>query len=451
MNDLLREKKIEELVEKSSSAGKFDQSLYIKYDVKQGLRDANGTGVLTGLTEISDVNGFSLDASGKKVPCEGELFYQGYNIMELVKGFENKRFGFEEITYLLLFGELPDEAELMDFVELLTSFRELPDEFTRDVIMRAPSKNLMNSLQQSVLTLYSFDDNADSIDIHNVVRQCLSMIAKMPLLSVYGYATYRHYHKGENLHIRNPKPELSLSENLLQMLHSNGKYTELEAKVLDCALVIHAEHGGGNNSTFTTHVVSSSGTDSYSAVASSLGSLKGFRHGGANLKVQEMFDDIKAHIKNWSDEGAITDYLTKILNKEAFDGSGLIYGLGHAIYTLSDPRAVLLKGFANRLAVEKGAEEEFALYENVERIGKQLLLEKTNQKKPVCANVDFFSGFVYTMLGLPKELYTPLFATARISGWSAHRIEELVNAGKIIRPAYRYIGQHRDYIERNER
>ncbi|MGI6041620.1 MAG: citrate/2-methylcitrate synthase [Candidatus Alectryocaccobium sp.] len=447
----VRENRINELVELSRISGKIDRRLYAEYDVKQGLRDSSGKGVLTGLTEISDVIGMETNEKGRRIPVDGRLYYQGYNIQDLIKGFEGKRFGFEETIYLLLFGKLPNESELSEFVELITSYRDLPEEFTRDVIMSAPSNNIMNAIQKCVLTLYSYDDNPESITIPNVLRQSLGMIAKLPLVTVYSYSTYRHYHEGQNLHIRNSKPQLSLAENLLQMLHGNGEFTELEAKVLDVALVLHADHGGGNNSTFTTHVVTSTGTDTYSTIAASLGSLKGFRHGGANLKVQDMFADIKEHVTVWTDEAALRTYLKKILDRKAFDKAGLIYGIGHAVYTLSDPRAVILKDYARRLSVEKHMEEEFELYERVERIGKELVMESKPLNKAMCANVDFYSGFVYTMLGLPKELFTPLFAISRVSGWSAHRIEELVNAGKIIRPAYKYVGHHRDYIAREER
>ena len=443
--------KIRELVEFSRRSGKIDLSLYQEYDVKRGLRDNTGKGVLTGLTEISDVMGTTLNDEGESVPAEGRLYYQGYNVNDLVNGMRNRRFGFEEITYLLLFGSLPTAKQLNDFIEILSSFRELPEEFTRDVIMKAPSYNMMNSLQKCILTLYSYDGHADDISIPNILRQALSMIAKMPLLAVYSYHTHRHYHLGQNLIIRNPKPELSLAENLLQMLHPDGQYTQLEAKVLDTALILHAEHGGGNNSTFTTHVVSSTGTDSYSAVAASLGSLKGPKHGGANLQVLQMFEDIKENVHNWDNEDEIRAYLNKILDREAFDHAGLIYGMGHAVYTLSDPRCVILKEYAKKLSIEKDMEDEFHLYENVERIGKECMIHKRRLVKPICANVDFYSGFVYSMLDFPRELFTPLFAIARISGWSAHRIEEMVNGGKIIRPAYKYVGHHRRYIQLENR
>lgn len=445
------DKKFDELVEYSKKSGKIDLALYTEYDVKRGLRDSSGQGVLTGLTEISDVLAFDVDENGEKYPVDGRLYYQGYNISDLIRGIDARRFGFEEIIYLLLFGELPTQAQLDDFKEILSYYRELPDTFVRDVVMKATSKNMMNTLQKCVLTLYSYDENPDDISIPNVLRQSLSLIAKLPLIAVYGYHAYRHYHENENLFIRNPKPELSMAENILQMLHPDGVYTELEAKVLDVALILHADHGGGNNSTFTTHVVSSSGTDTYSAIAASLSSLKGPKHGGANLKVQEMFADIKDHVSNWRDETQIQTYLEKILRKEVFDHAGLIYGMGHAVYTESDPRAVILKEYARRLSEEKGMEEEFELYERVERIAGECLMAGRRLLKPVCANVDFYSGFVYSMLDLPDELFTPIFAMSRISGWSAHRIEELVNAGKIIRPAYKYVGHHVPYVDLNDR
>ena len=363
------EDKLSQLVEYTKDSGKIDLSLYTEYDVKRGLRDSTGKGVLTGLTEISDVIGFDIDErTGEKVPTDGRLYFQGYNVADLIKGMEGRRFGFEEITYLLLFGSLPTEPQLNDFNEILSIYRELPETFVRDVVMKATSKNMMNTLQRCVLTLYSYDEKPDDISIPNVLRQALSLIAKMPLIAVYGYHAYRHYHENQNLIIRNPKPELSIAENILQMLHPDGNYTALEAKVLDVALILHADHGGGNNSTFTTHVVSSSGTDTYSAVAASLSSLKGPRHGGANLKVMEMFENIEENVTNWEDENELRTYLTKILDREAFDGTGLIYGMGHAVYTLSDPRCVILKEYAKKLSAEKHREKEFARYESVERI-----------------------------------------------------------------------------------
>ncbi len=440
------EEKFDKLEEYSRVSGSIDLSLYLEYDVKRGLRDFNGKGVLTGLTEISDVQGYSI-ARGEKTPIDGELYYQGYPIRDLVKGFEQRRFGFEEITYTLLFGRLPTPPQLEEFLEILGEFRDLPDTFVRDVVMKAPSSNMMNTLQKCVLTLYSYDDKPEDISIRNVLRQSMQLIAQFPLITVYGYHAYRHYHLDKSLVIRNPRKELSTAENILRLLRKDGSYTELEAKVLDVALVLHAEHGGGNNSTFTNHVVSSSGTDTYSAVAASLGSLKGPKHGGANLKVQEMFEVIRKEVTDWENEDMIREYLLKILNKDAFDRTGLIYGIGHAVYTESDPRAVILKEYAQKLSVEKGRDEEFALYDRVERIAKDCIMSGRRIHKPVCANVDFYSGFVYHMLGLPKELYTPIFAISRISGWSAHRIEELVNGAKIIRPAYKYVGNHRPYVE----
>ena len=434
------------LAKMSEQAGSIAPELYTQYDVKRGLRDLNGKGVLAGLTNISDVRATKI-VNGEAVPAHGQLFYRGYNVEDLVRGFsKDNRFGFDEVTYLLLFNKLPNKEELESFSRLLNSYRSLPTSFVRDIIMKAPSPDMMNTLARSVLTLYSYDEKPDDISIPNVLRQALSLIAKMPLIAVYGYHAYRHYHENQNLIIRNPKPELSIAENILQMLHPDGDYTALEAKVLDVALILHADHGGGNNSTFTTHVVSSSGTDTYSAVAASLSSLKGPRHGGANLKVMEMFENIEENVTNWEDENELRTYLTKILDREAFDGTGLIYGMGHAVYTLSDPRCVILKEYAKKLSAEKHREKEFARYESVERIAGECIAKKRRLLKPVCANVDFYSGFVYTMLGLPKELYTPIFAISRISGWSAHRIEELVNEGKIIRPAYKYVGHHRPYV-----
>ena len=440
-----RDERLSQLVKYCMISGALDLNLYAEYDVKRGLRESDGKGVLTGLTEISDVKGFKTE-HGEKVPCEGELYYQGYNVMDLKKGFEQRRFNFEEVTYLLLFGALPNKQQLWEFIDLLNQYRELPSKFVRDVIMKAPSLNIMNALQRSVLTLYSYDENPDDISIENVLRQALTLIATMPLTSVYAYHAYQHYHNDQSLVIRYPDPALSTAENILRILRNDGQYTELEARVLDIALVIHAEHGGGNNSTFTTHVVSSTGTDTYSAVAASLGSLKGPRHGGANLKVENMFSDIKSHVKDWGNDNEIRAYLEKIVNKEAFDHSGLIYGMGHAVYTLSDPRAVILKEYARSLSEEKGLTEEFMLYAKVEKIASEILTGRKKLHKPICCNVDFYSGFVYSMLGIPTQMFTPIFAISRIAGWSAHRIEELVNEGKIIRPAYKYVGHHRPYV-----
>lgn len=429
----------------------IDPELYTKYSVKRGLRDLSGQGVLTGLTEIGEIKAYTIDEC-EYVPCEGQLFYRGYDIEEIVAGFiKDDRFGFEEVTYLLLFGELPSKEELASFCELLAKYRTLPTSFVRDIIMKAPSKDMMNTLARSVLTLYSYDEKADDISIPNVLRQSLQLISLFPLLSVYGYQAYRHYHDGESLFIHTPKPELSTAENILTILRPDQKYTKLEARILDIALVIHAEHGGGNNSTFTNHVVTSSGTDTYSAVAASLGSLKGPKHGGANIKVVQMFDDMKKNIKNWEDEEEVREYLHKLLNKQAFDNAGLIYGMGHAVYSLSDPRAKILKSFVEKLSVEKGMTKEFVLYSNVERLAPEVIASERKMFKGVGANVDFYSGFVYSMLGLPVELYTPIFAIARISGWSAHRLEELINAGKIIRPAYKNVAKHKPYVSMDER
>ena len=436
---------MESLQETLLNNHRIDPNLYIEYDVKRGLRDSAGKGVLTGLTEISDVNAYDL-VNGRKIPAEGSLYYQGYNIYDLVNGLEGHKFGFEGTIYLLLFGQLPSEKELEMFKEVMAQFETLSGRFVRDVVMKASNADIMNSMQRCILTLYTYDSRPEDISAENVLRQSIELIAKLPLIAVYSYHSYRHFRKDETLFIRNPQKGLSLAENILLMLRPDSTYTELEAKVLDIALMLHAEHGGGNNSTFTTHVVTSSGTDTYSSVAASIGSLKGPRHGGANLKVQDMFADIKAHVKNWTDEAEVEAYLCRILNKEAFDHSGLIYGMGHAVYTLSDPREVILKKFARKLAEEKGMMEEFALYELVERLGSRLVMEQRKMFKNVCANVDFYSGFVYTMLGIPKELFTPIFAIARIPGWSAHRLEEILNAGKIIRPAYKYVGHHKEFV-----
>lgn len=440
-----------DLAEKCKSNSYIDPELYSKYEVKRGLRDINGKGVLTGLTEIAEVKSYTID-DNEMIPCEGKLYYRGYDIEDLVTGFVNdKRFGFEETTYLLLFGKLPTREELAQFNELLGRYRSLPTSFVRDIIMKAPSHDMMNTLARSVLTLYSYDDYADDISIPNVLRQCLQLIALFPELSVYGYQTYKHYYDGDSLFIHAPKPELSTSENILYMLRPDQQYTELEARILDIALVIHADHGGGNNSTFTTHVVSSSGTDTYSTVAASLGSLKGPKHGGANLKVIQMFDHMMENVKNWEDEDEVKQYLKDLLNKKIFDKAGLIYGMGHAVYSISDPRARIFKNYVEKLSKEKGLDKEFALYSMVERLAPEVIAEERKIYKGVSANVDFYSGFVYRMLGLPLELYTPIFAIARISGWSAHRIEELINAGKIIRPAYKSVAKHVEYVPLDDR
>ena len=434
------------LADKSYEKSIIDNELFVQYDVKRGLRDLNGRGVLTGLTHISDVRANKI-VDGEQIPLPGELFYRGYNVKDLVKGFtEENRFGFEEITYLLLFGELPTDSQLESFKEILADYRSLPTGFVRDIIMKAPSKDMMNTLARSVLTLYSYDDRADDTSLPNVLRQCLQLIALFPEFAIYGYQAYSHYHDGNSLFIHRPNPKLSTAENILSLLRADSKYTPLEAKLLDLALVLHMEHGGGNNSTFTTHVVTSTLTDTYSAIAAAIGSLKGPRHGGANIKVVQMFDEMKKEVADWENEDEISDYLRKILHKEAFDHQGLIYGVGHAIYSTSDPRAQVFKSYVEMLSKEKGLEKEFALYSKVEELAPKIIASERKMYKGVCINVDFYSGFVYDMLGLPSELYTPMFAIARIVGWSAHRLEELSNNSKIIRPAYKPIMEDQKYI-----
>ena len=439
------------LAKMSEQADLIDTELFTKYDVKRGLRDLNGKGVLAGLTNISDVRAKKI-VDGVEVPAHGRLFYRGYDINDLVTGFtKDNRFGFEEVTYLLLFNKLPNEKELLDFRILLSKYRSLPTSFVRDIIMKAPSSDMMNTLARSVLTLYSYDDRADDVSLPNVLRQCLNLISQFPLLSIYGYQAYCHYHDGKSLYIHQPDPELSSAENILHILRPDSSYTPLEAKLLDVALVLHMEHGGGNNSSFTTHVVTSSLTDTYSVIAAAIGSLKGPRHGGANIKVVQMFEEMKSEIKDWTDEDEVSCYLRRLLHKEAFDHAGLIYGVGHAIYSKSDPRAVILKSFVEKLSVEKGLEKEFALYSLVEKLAPEVISAERQMYKGVSINVDFYSGFVYHMLDLPLELYTPIFAIARIAGWSAHRMEELVNNGKIIRPAYKPIGEDCIYIDMHNR
>ncbi len=442
---------IEELAAKSNSNNAIVPEMYPEHHVKRGLRDQDGNGVVTGLTEISRIKAKSTDEMGRDIPCHGELYYRGVNIKDFVTGFrKDDRFGFEETAYLLLFSELPDKKQLSDFKNQLSQYRTLPTSFVRDMILKAPGKDMMNILSRSVLALYAYDDNPDDISIANVLRQSLKLISVFPMLAVYSYQSFRHYYQNDSLFIHLPKEEYSTSENLLHLLRENGEFTDLEAKILDLALVLHAEHGGGNNSTFTTHVVTSSGTDTYSSVAAALGSLKGPRHGGANIKVVKMFDDMKNTI-NWKDKDEITDYLARLLDKQAFDNAGLIYGMGHAVYSLSDPRADVLKNCARDLAVAKGNEEEFYLYETVAELAPTIIGEKRKMFKGVSANVDFYSGLIYRMLELPCELYTPLFAIARIAGWSAHRIEEIQNQGKIIRPAYVSVKQDMPYVSLEDR
>ena len=428
----------------------INKELYTKYEVKRGLRDLNGKGVLAGLTNISDVCATKV-VDGKEVPCAGNLYYRGYNIKDLVKGFlQEDHYGFEEISYLLLFGELPNEEELATFHKTLVERRTLPPTFVRDVIMKAPSRDMMNSLSRSILSLYSYDAKADDTSIPNVLRQCLNLISQFPMLMVYGYHAY-NYRLGDDLFIYAPSPELSTAENILMMLREDRQYTKLEARILDMALVPHMDHGGGNNSTFTTHVVTSSGTDTYSTIAAAMASLKGPKHGGANIKVTQMFEDMKEKVHDWEDRDEVRNYLVQLLEKQAFDKKGLIYGMGHAIYSVSDPRADIFKEFVQKLAKEKGYEKEYALYEMVEHMAPEVIAEKRKIYKGVNANVDFYSGLVYSMLGIPSALYTPIFAAARIVGWSAHRLEELINVDKIIRPAYKPLAPYRDYVRMEER
>ena len=434
-----------------NDSGVINPELYTKYDVKRGLRDINGKGVVAGLTHISDIISSKV-VDGKSVPCDGELYFRGININDIVHGFiSEKRFGFEEVAYLLLFGNLPDKAQLTEFKKVLSSYRSLPTNFVRDVIMKAPSNDMMNTLARSVLTLYAYDDKPDDTTIPNVLRQSLMLISVFPMLSVYGYQAYNHYICGDSFYIHNPDPELSTAENILRMLRPNMSYTAMEATVLDLALVLHMDHGGGNNSTFTTHVVSSSGTDTYSTIAAALGSLKGPKHGGANIKVVEMFQDMKAHLRDPKDEDEVRAYLKKLLHKEAFDKKGLIYGMGHAVYSISDPRATIFKAFVEKLAVEKHRENDFELYSMIERLAPEVIGEERRIYKGVSANVDFYSGFVYSMLDLPHQAFYTNVCTARIVGWSAHRIEELINSDKIIRPAYKAVQEHLPYVPLEER
>lgn len=432
-------------------AEQLKPELYDQFGVKRGLRDKNGDGVVAGITNISKIQS-SIIENGQKVPCDGKLLYRGYNILDLVKGFEKeKRFGFEETAYLLLFGSLPTKQQFEDFKAVLAESMRLPTNFTRDVIMKAPSSDIMNSMTKSLLTLASYDKNISDLSLDNVIRQCISLIAVFPMLAVYGYHAYNHYEKNDSFYIHRPTPEFSMAENILSMLRPNKEYTELEAKVLDIALVLHMEHGGGNNSTFTTRVVTSAGSDTYSVMAAALSSLKGPKHGGANIKVVQMINDLKENVKDISDRDEVEAYLQKLLNKEAFDKKGLIYGMGHAVYSISDPRATVFKSFVSRLATEKHHEADYNLYSMIEELAPQLIGKKRKIHKGVSANVDFYSGFVYSILDIPPELFTPIFAMARIVGWSAHRIEELINVDKIIRPAYTSLCEDRTYIPYDNR
>ena len=442
--------KIQDLARRCEENNAIDRELYAKYEVKRGLRDLNGKGVLAGLTNISDVCAKKI-VDGEEVPCAGNLYYRGYNIKDIVKGFlDAKHPGFEETAYLLLFGELPNAKELEDFQQMLSQRRMLPPNFVRDVIMKAPSRDMMNNISRCILQLYSYDAKADDTDIPNVLRQCLNLISQFPMLMVYGYHAY-NYRRGQDLYIYAPDPSLSTAENILMMLRADRKYTALEAEILDMALVLHMDHGGGNNSTFTTHVVTSSGTDTYSTISAAMASLKGPKHGGANIKVTQMFEDMKNTLTDWTDDEQVRNYLEALLDKNAFDKKGLIYGMGHAIYSISDPRAEIFKKFVKQLAIEKGCEKEYALYEKVEHMAPEVIAEKRKMYKGVNANVDFYSGLVYGMLDLPPALYTPIFAAARIVGWSAHRLEELKNVDKIIRPAYKPLAPYREYIKLNDR
>jgi len=437
--------------DQSCRANKVNKELYERYEVKRGLRDIDGKGVLAGLTRIGEVHSYII-SDGKSVPVPGRLSYRGVNIEDLVKGFlKDERFGFEETCFLLLVGHLPDNIELRDFRELIASNYDLPEDFVRDIIMKAPSKDLMNTIARSVLTLFCFDDLADDLSERNVFRQSVQLIANFPLLAIYGYQAYAHYHEKKSFVIHSPRKDLSIAENILYMLRHDKQHTDLEAKLLDLALVLHAEHGGGNNSTFTTHVVSSAYTDIYSVVAAAMGSLKGLRHGGANIKVVEMFEELKANVDDWQDPEEVGNYVERLVNKQAYDKTGLVYGIGHAVYSISDPRAIIFKGYVKELAKEKGLDKEFELYNLVEKLAPEVIGKHRKIYKGISANVDFYSGFVYRMLDIPQQLFTPLFAVARISGWCAHILEELANDGKIIRPAYNCVEPKRVYLPLEKR
>lgn len=451
MDDNTQNKLLKELAADMAVKHRINPSLYERYSVKRGLRNEDGTGVLVGLTEVGEVQAYIVD-DAERIPIEGRLYYRGISVTDLVNDFyQNKRFGFEETVYLLLFGELPNKEQLQKFMELLGSYRELPENFTEDMILKAPSRDIMNKLARTVLALYAYDDEPDSIDVDNVLRQCIQLIARFPVLISYGYVAKSHYVDKKSLFIHAPKPEFTTAENILHMIRADGQFTELEARILDLALVLHAEHGGGNNSSFVTHAVSSSGSDTYSVIAAAIGSLKGPQHGGASGRAYNMMQDLKQNIRNWRDEMQIADYLTRILNREAFDKSGLIYGIGHAVYTISDPRAKLLRDYARALAYESGREDEYELYTQTERLAPEVFHNVKKNDKIVSANVDFYSGFVYDMLGIPPELFTPIFAVSRISGWSAHRLEEIVSGGRIMRPAYKCVRKRRKYVDLDHR
>ena len=452
MNSKITDKMIEKLSSRAVLNDPINPDLYEKYDVKRGLRNANGTGVLVGLTRIGDVVGYEIGANGEKIPVPGRLMYRGYDVVDLVKDAESHDdYCYEQCAYLLLMGELPTKEELQNFRDFLGSVRSLPPNFTEDMIMKAPSQDIMNKLARGVLASYSYDDNPEDRSVPNIMRQCIELISRFSTLAAYGYQARRRYYENQSMFIHNPISSLSTAENFLHLIRPDGKYTKLEAQVLDLALIIHAEHGGGNNSSLTVHVVSSADTDTYSAIAAAVGSLKGRRHGGANIRVVEMMDEIKENVKDWSSEKEIRDYLYKIAKKQAFDKTGLIYGMGHAVYTISDPRALLLREKAKQLAEEKGCLEEFNLYRTIEQVAPEILMEVHHSDKRICANVDLYSGFVYSMLNIPRELFTPIFAISRIAGWSAHRIEEIVAGGRIYRPAYKNVCEERKYIPIDDR
>lgn len=451
IDEMERSRLISELAANSTANSRIEPALYERYSVKRGLRNDDGTGVLVGLTEVGEVFSYIMD-DGDRVPVEGRLFYRGLAISDLVSGFyQEKRFGFEETAYLLLFGQLPTANQLDQFVELLASYRQLPFGFTEDMILKAPSPDIMNKLARTVLALYPYDPDPENLAIENVLRQCIQLIAQFPILISYGYMAKRHYVDKQSLYLHSPDPSFNTAQNILHMIRPDGQFTELEARVLDLALVLHAEHGGGNNSTFVTHAVSSSGSDTYAVMSAAIGSLKGPQHGGASSKAYAMLKDLAADVKNWRNEMEISDYLTRVIQKQAFDKSGLIYGVGHAVYTLSDPRTKLLRDYARALAYESGREDEYELYTLTERLAPEVFRNTKKSDKIVCANVDFYSGFIYSMLGIPPELFTPIFAAARVAGWSAHRIEELVSGGRIIRPAYKCVQKRRPYIQIQDR
>lgn len=444
------EKEARIFTEECVTNNRIDPTLFAQYDIKRGLRDKNGKGVLAGITNISRIDAFE-ERDGQKVPCEGKLWYRGYNVYDLIRGLRGKRYAFEGAAYLLLLGDLPNKEQLESFTACLAKCRDLPTNFVRDVIMKAPSHDLMNSLTRSVLTLASYDDDIGKTDLQTQLEQCIKLISVFPMLAVYGYHAYNYYECGGSMYIHRPDPSLSTAENLLKMLRPDQKYTDLEAHVLDIALLLHMEHGGGNNSTFACRVLSSSATDAYSAYAAAIGSLKGPRHGGANSKVMAMHADIREHVRRWDDDGEVAGYLMKILNREAFDGAGLIYGMGHAVYTLSDPRAKICRQYARKLAEQKGLGEEFALIERIERLAPQVMRDVRGTTKPICANIDLYTGFIYNMLGVPEDLYTPIFAVARTAGWAAHRMEEIYGANRIIRPAYNSVMEQAEYVPLSER